>query len=203
MAPCEDASMRVAAVILAAGASTRMGTNKMLLALDGEPLIRRAVRTARDAGCHPILTVSASGENAVRAAVEDLGVEFVTNDDSESPPGRSLQLALEQLGDRADATVLCLADMVDVTSGMLNGLRAAAAEQNAQIVMSRYGEVTAPPHLIHQSLFATAIRLPPDRLVRQLAEDLPDSATTVSWPAGSLTDIDTPEDLDAVRTRTG
>lgn len=193
--------MRVAAIVLAAGASTRMGTDKLLLALDGEPLIRRAVRAARDAGCDPTIAVIGTDARAIRAALDDLGVEFVTNADPTTPPGRSFQLGIDQVGDRADAAVLCLGDMVDLSPTMLDALQFSALHHNAAIVLSRYGDVTAPPHLIGRSLFDVAADLPPARLLPALAERFPEQVATVTWPAALLIDIDSPDDLNSVRAR--
>jgi len=71
--------MAIAGILLAAGSATRMGRNKLLLELDGEPLVRRAARRALEAGLDPLLVVVGHEAAAVRAALSGLGCRFVDN----------------------------------------------------------------------------------------------------------------------------
>ena len=64
--------LRVAGVVLAAGASRRMGRNKMLLELEGEPLVRRAARRALEAGLTPVVVVLGHEADRARAALAGL-----------------------------------------------------------------------------------------------------------------------------------
>lgn len=105
--------VRVAGIVLAAGASTRAGAaNKLLLPLDGHPLVWWPVRAAVQAGLDPVVLVTASGGDAVRAATETAG-EVVHVENSE--PGRglasSLVLGLEVVAHAVDAAVILLGDM--------------------------------------------------------------------------------------------
>src|SRR5881628_3376255 len=129
---------RAAGVILAAGASRRMGKNKMLLALEGETLVRRAARRALAAGLSPVVVVVGHEPERVRAELVGLACESVVNPDF-------------------DAAVVMLADMVLVTEQMLSALVAAGQGKGggsaAPLVVSRYGDVTAPPLLFHRALF--------------------------------------------------
>ena len=71
--------MTVAGIVLAAGHSTRMGPNKLLLQLGGESLVRRAARAARDAGLAPILVVLGHDADRVAEEVRGLGCGLVPN----------------------------------------------------------------------------------------------------------------------------
>src|SRR2546430_3162171 len=74
-------TVRVAGVILAAGASRRMGKNKMLLELDGESLVRRAAKRALAAGLSPVVVVIGHEAARVRAELKDLPLVFANNPD--------------------------------------------------------------------------------------------------------------------------
>src|SRR5260370_9726662 len=87
----------VAGVILAAGASRRMGRNKMLLELEGESLVRRAARRALAAALAPVVVVLGHEADRVRAALEGLPLDVPVNPDFTGPPTRSLHRALERL----------------------------------------------------------------------------------------------------------
>src|SRR5437868_15543302 len=87
-----------AGIVLAAGASRRMGSNKMLLELEGEPLVRRAARRALEAGLSPVVVVLGREADRARAALAGLRVEIALNPDFTGPTSRSLQAGLDVLG---------------------------------------------------------------------------------------------------------
>src|SRR6185295_353638 len=91
------ASPSVAAVVLAAGSSTRMGQNKLLLAVEGQPLVARAVRAAAAAGLAPIVVVLGHQAEQVRAALEGLEYHAVINPDHARGKGTSLQVGIAEV----------------------------------------------------------------------------------------------------------
>jgi molybdenum cofactor cytidylyltransferase len=173
--------MRVAGVVLAAGASSRMGRNKMLIEIEGEALIHRAARTALEAGLDPVVVVV--GEDSMRGAVDDLPVRFATGRPG-SPNHVSFHAGLA--GVEADAAIVILADMPRVDAGMLREI----ARAEGDVVASRYGDVVAPPLRVARGLFAEVA----DRSGKRLAER--HGATFVNWPPELLHDLDVPEDLE-------
>src|SRR5216110_2988256 len=110
---------RVGGVVLAAGASRRMGRNKMLLELEGEPLVRRAARRALEAGLTPVVVVLGHEADRARAALAGLRVEIALNPDFTGPTSRSLHAGLDLLGQDVDAAVVLLGDMVHVGEAAL------------------------------------------------------------------------------------
>src|SRR5687768_1281357 len=105
----------VSAVVLAAGASTRMGTQKLLLPLGDEPLVRRAVRQVAAAGFDDVLVVLGSEHEAMLAALEGLPVRHANNLAFASGMGSSFRTAIEHLPD-SDAAMFALADQPFVTA---------------------------------------------------------------------------------------
>src|SRR5947199_1759975 len=151
---------RIAGVILAAGASRRMGTNKMLLELEGEAVVRRAARRALAAGLSPVVVVL--GHEATRAQAELAGpaCEFVVNPAFTGPTSASLHWGLQRLDPEIGAAVVMLADMVLVTEQMLAAIVAASRRTDAPLVLSRYGDVPAPPPLFRPRAFAELVSSP-------------------------------------------
>ena len=88
----------VSAVVLAAGASTRMGTQKLLLPLGDEPLVRRTVRQVCDAGFDDVLVVLGSDHEKTLAALDGLAVRHAVNHDFESGMGSSFRTAVAASG---------------------------------------------------------------------------------------------------------
>lgn len=188
-------SARVAGIVLAAGRSRRMGRNKLLLPLEGEPLVRRAVHTALDAGLAPVIIVVGHEWERVHAALAGLDVEFVESPDPAGPTSGSLRRGLEHVPEDAGAAVLVLADMVGVTAEMVQRLVALWRERRPPVVASRYGDVVAPPFLFDRAVFAELRAASDEGPGRAIAERHGDRAVLQDWPAAALLDVDTPEDL--------
>jgi molybdenum cofactor cytidylyltransferase len=197
--PRQTERASVAGVILAAGASRRMGAgrNKMLLQLEGESLLRRAARRALGAGLSPVVVVLGHEADRARAELKGLSCESVVNPDFTGPTSGSLHKGLEQLGSNVGAAVVMLGDMVLVTEQMLSGLVAAARGTEAPLVVSRYGDVTAPPLLFRRALFDELLAWSGEGCGKAVVQAHLAEAVFVDWPDAALADIDTPEDLAA------
>jgi len=191
--------LRVAGIVLAAGASRRMGRNKMLLELEGEPLVRRAARRALAAGLSPVVVVLGHEADRARAALADLGVEIVLNPDFTGPTSGSLHAALDLLGEDVGATVVLLGDMVHVSEAALAELMRRARSSDAPLVVSRYGDVTAPPLLFRRALFGELLAWTGEGCGKAVVQAHKREALYVDRPAGVLVDVDTPEDFQAAQ----
>ncbi|MES1260000.1 MAG: NTP transferase domain-containing protein, partial [Gemmatimonadota bacterium] len=114
-----------AAIILAAGASRRMGRNKMLIEIDGVPLVRRAVLRATEGGLSPVIVVVGHEADRVRAAIHGLPCTFATNLDFTGPTSGSLHAGITALPVHVNAPVVMLVDMPFVTTNMIRRLTTA------------------------------------------------------------------------------
>ena len=119
------------------------------------------------------------------------------NPDFTGPTSGSLHKGLEQLGSNVGAAVVMLGDMVLVTEQMLSGLVAAARGTEAPLVVSRYGNVTAPPLLFRRALFGELLAWSGEGCGKAVVQAHLAEAVFVDWPDAALADIDTPEDLAA------
>ncbi len=189
--------LRVAGVILAAGASRRMGKNKMLLELEGESLIRRAAKRALAAGLSPLVVVLGHEAGRLRAELQDLPLAFAVNPAYTGPTSGSLHQGLNALSSDVDAVVVMLGDMVRVTTETLAMLIAAARGTEAPLVVSRYGEVTAPPLLFRRALFAELLAWTGEGCGKAVVQAHTHEAMYVDRPEALLVDVDTPEDFAA------
>jgi molybdenum cofactor cytidylyltransferase len=196
--PQQTEPRQVAGVILAAGASRRMGRNKMLLELEGESLVRRAARRALAAGLAPVVVVLGHEADLARAALKDLPLDVAVNPDFTGPTSGSLHRALERLPAAVDAAVVMLGDMVFVTAAMLSDLVTAARSGAAPLVVSRYGDVTAPPLLFRRALFPELLAWTGEGCGKPVVRAHSHEARFIDRPADLLADVDTPEDFAAV-----
>lgn len=191
----EAEAERIAGVVLAAGASRRMGRNKMLLKLNGESLVRRAVTRALEAGLAPVVVVVGYEEQLVRRDLHDLQCETTTNPDYTGPTSGSLHRGLRTLAPEVGGAVVMLADMVHVSADMLRGLLKTARGSTAPLVVSRYGDVTAPPILFRRRLFHELLAWSGEGCGKTVVRAHAHEAAYVDWPPGALADVDTPEDF--------
>src|SRR6266851_3775837 len=112
----------VGCVLLAAGTSRRMGKNKLFLEIDGETVLRRAVRTAAAAGLDPLLVVLGHESNRARAELEGLPCLTVINPRYAEGMKTSLSAGISALAEGPAAAVVMLADMPFVTAAMVREL---------------------------------------------------------------------------------
>ena len=194
-----ERSGAVAGVVLAAGSSTRMGRNKLFFELDGETLLRRAVRRAIDAGLDPVLVVVGHEAARARAEIAELACTPVDNPDHALGVNRSLRTGISHVPARARAAVVMLADMPFVTTSMVAALVARYRESTAPLVISAYGDVNAPPMLYDRALFPELRKLSGQGCGRQVVRRHRHEAVAVSWPPAALQDIDVPEDYERIR----
>ncbi len=195
-------TIRVAGIVLAAGASRRMGDagNKMLLDVDGEPMVRRAVRRALEAGLSPVIVVLGRDAARVRGALAGLDVSFAENPEFTGPTSGSLHAGLRALDAGVDAAVVMLGDMVHVTREMLTMLVEAAHGTSAPLAVSRYGEerVFAPPLLFRRPLWGELLAWHGEGCGKAVVQAHRAEAYMVDWPAAALSDIDTPADYERI-----
>jgi molybdenum cofactor cytidylyltransferase len=185
----------IAAIVLAAGVSRRMGTNKLLLPLAGEPLVRRACRLALAAELHPLVVVLGHEAERVRAALAGLECRFALSADVGGPMSNSVHRGLECLPADATGAIFMLADMVNVTEQMLRALVLAAASSAAPLVCSRYAQTLAPPILFRRVLFGELLAASGEGCGKVVVEQYRGQALYIDWPPAALMDVDTPEDF--------
>ena len=186
---------QIAGIMLAAGASRRMGTNKLLLPLAGEPLVRRACRRALAAALQPLIVVLGHESERVRGALAGLDCHLAFNADVGGPLSGSLHRGLQDVPADAQAAVIMLADMVNVTEQMLQALVAAAHTSSALLVCSRYAQTLAPPVLFRRALFGELLASTGEGCGKAVMEHHREHALYLDWPAGALMDVDTPEEF--------
>jgi molybdenum cofactor cytidylyltransferase len=189
------AKLKIAGIVLAAGTSSRMGRNKLLLCVAGETLVRRACGRALAAGLAPLIVVVGHESERVRAALAGLDCHFAINSELESPMSSSLHRGIEALPADFDAAVVMLADMVNVTENMVRALTVAAATSAAPLVSSRYQGTLAPPVLFRRALLPELLASTGEGCGKAVVERHLAHALFIDWPPAALLDVDTPEEF--------
>ena len=169
-----------AAVVLAAGASTRLGEPKQLVVLAGETLLERAVRTARDAGCWPVVVVLGAEAVRIRERCALGGATVLVNEAWPEGMASSIRIGVGALGG-ADGVVLMTCDQPAVTAEHLRALSA-----SGQVTASAYAGRRGVPAYFPVATFPALLELRGDAGARELLR----AAAVVDLPGGEL-DVDT------------
>lgn len=183
-------------IILAAGASTRLGTPKQLVEFKGETLLHRIVREAVSSVCHPIVVVLGAETNKSRQVLSEIDIHIVENPDWAEGMGSSVRIGLNKLLEieaAVDGVVLTVCDQPFVTSETINKLVEAFQERGAPVVASAYHETLGVPALFSRELFPLLADLKEGgakKIIRQFESE----TVKIPFPAGAI-DIDTPEDF--------
>lgn len=198
VAPC------VGAVILAGGLSSRMApASKLLMNLGAHPLIRQVAQTAIDTGLNPVTVVVGHDRDAIRAAVADLPLRFVANDDYKEGVASSIRAGVRAIAAEVDAAVFLLGDMPLVAPRHLHLLLAAfAAEPDRGICIPTYRGERGNPVLWSARHFPHLLTLSGDQGARVLFREFAEQIIEVKMPDdGVLMDIDTKAALETVLSR--
>lgn len=192
----DRSSFTIAGVVLAAGSSRRFGADKRLLPIAGEPMIRRVVRRALEAGLDPVLVVVAPDHERVGVALAGLPCAMVVNPEPARGARSSLREGFAAVPSSCSGAVVMLGDMPMVGSEMVAEV-AAALVAGRRLVLSRYGGVVAPPNGFARALFAE-LGGEGDDAGRRLVDAHRGEAVHLDWPADRLLDVDEPSDGDLV-----
>jgi molybdenum cofactor cytidylyltransferase len=193
---------RVAAIVLAAGLSRRLGRNKLLAEIDGEPLVRRTVRRAIEADLDPVLVVVGHERERTEAALAGLDCRPVFNPRyEEDGKNGSLRSGIVAVPDDAAGAMVILADMPRVEQSMLRALLDAFRAGREPLVVSRYGDVTAPPMLYDRALFPELLAMQGEGCGKRVVRAHMEEARILEWPVAALRDLDIVEDAEAFGAR--
>ena len=194
--------MTVPAILLAAGASTRLGQPKQLIPVGSELLLERAVRVAREAAAHPILVVLGAHWAPICAGIDFQGATPVLNREWQQGISTSIRAGLRELDIRApesSCALLMTCDQPRLTSAHLRSLMDAFHAQPAPaIAASSYAGARGTPAIFPRSLFAQLLALQGDKGARALIDAAVYPVVPLPFAGGEI-DIDEPADLDKLR----
>ncbi|RAU22318.1 nucleotidyltransferase family protein [Paramagnetospirillum kuznetsovii] len=180
---------KIAGLVLAAGAASRMGRDKRLLPVGGVPMVLLAIQAAQGAGLDPVMVVT--GPDALDGLPPT--VQVIRNPDPGRGMASSLVLGVESLPADAQAVVVLLADMPLVTAGHVAAL--AAAFDPRGIVVPICAGRRGNPVLLGRSFFPEIVGLTGDKGARGLMARHADAVVELDMDRAVLVDVDTPEDL--------
>ena len=184
--------MLTAAIVLAAGASTRLGEPKQLITIHGETLLARAIRIAQESGADHVFAVLGANADALRPQAHIATI--IENPHWQQGMASSVRAGVTAAGDY-DAVLLLPCDQPAVTPFHLALLIANGEEK---IAASVYTGHTGAPAIFPRKYFPELLALEGDSGARQLLQMHKQDVVEVPLENGEL-DLDTPESLEAIR----
>lgn len=194
-------------IILAAGASTRMGTPKQLLLRDDRPLIRYVAQTAIATLCQPILVVLGSNIDKVRPTLQSLPIEIIENQNWQEGMGASIRVGLQELVTRSpeiEGAIFTVCDQPWLTTEAIDNLIQGYQKTGKAIAASYYDSVMGVPALFHCSIFPELLALQGKMGAKKVIDRDSHRVAKIAFPQGAI-DLDTPQDYqvfqEAIATR--
>ncbi len=190
-------NLRCGVVILAAGASIRMGTPKQLLELGGKTLLVRTVEAALASSAWPVVVVLGAQAEKIRPTLARLPVLVTEN--AAWPEGMASSIregvtTLQQFSRSLDAALIALCDQPAFSADVIGQLIAAQRATGRSIVAAHYGGRNGAPALFLREHFPTLTHLTGEEGARELLNGQPARIASVDLPALAV-DLDTPEDF--------
>jgi molybdenum cofactor cytidylyltransferase len=184
-----------AGLILAAGSSSRMGSPKQLLRVEGRPLLELVVSRANDSRLDQVLVVLGARADAIRAGV-DLGrARVVVNPDHALGMSSSLRAGLHAIGPEVGRVVVILGDQPAISAELLDRLLDLQSSSGLPAAALSFGGLLHPPVVMERSLWPELETLEGDVGCRRLIRARPELvAPLVAAGGGHPVDVDTPED---------
>jgi molybdenum cofactor cytidylyltransferase len=160
---------RVAAMLLAAGRSRRMGAFKPLLPFGHRTVIESSVTNLRAGGVTDIIVVVGHCGDEIREKLKTEGVSFVVNPDADTPMGASIALGLEQVDEQCGALLIAPADHPAIPGDTIK-LIVDEWERGTPLVQPEYGGRGGHPVLVDRKYFDELLQLDPERGLRGFFE---------------------------------
>lgn len=189
--------MKICALILAAGGSSRLGRPKQLVKAGNQTLIERAITSAVEAGLEPVYVVLGARFEQINPAVEQLPVKVIMNEQWKEGIGGSISAGLEAINAAADydGILIMLSDQLHVNSGHLKALVNAFGKENKRIIATGYAEKPGVPAAFGRKYFPLLRNLSGDEGAKKIISHHPEDVHSVLFEQ-AIIDIDTPEDVE-------
>jgi molybdenum cofactor cytidylyltransferase len=192
---------KIYTVILAAGFSSRLGFNKLILKIDGKTVIRKAVEPFIASGCRKIFIITGFEENKIRHALHGFSVEYINNQHYSEGMSSSIKAALPFIKD-GEGVFFHLGDKPLIEKGVVMQMKSAFERSNKAILVPVYNGMKGHPVLMNIVPYIKEIEtLTGEKGLREIIERHPEDTLHVQGTEGNILDIDTVEDVELLRKR--
>ncbi len=188
----------IAIIILAAGASTRMGRPKQLLLYQGRSFVQSAAEMAIASVCEPVVVVLGANAEQIRSQVNQLPVNIVENLNWACGMSSSINSGIQflnSLSQKIEAVVIILCDQPFLSTQVINQLVNAYHSTKKAIIASEYAGTLGVPALFSERFFSELTTLKENAGAKKVIHNHLDQVFSIPFPQGNI-DIDTPKDYE-------
>ena len=189
----------IAAIVLAAGLSRRMGQAKLLMPVGGRPIIRYVVESVLAGGVDSVWVVTGPDVEPIEAALAGFEVQIVVNPAPEEGQAGSVRTGIAALPPSVDAVLIALGDQPSLAPSIIPALLAARRASSKLIVAPRYRDGQGNPVLFKREIFPELLRLTGDQGARPIIQKEPARVEWVDLDLPMPPDVDTPDDYERIR----
>jgi molybdenum cofactor cytidylyltransferase len=189
----------IAAIVLAAGLSRRMGQAKLLMPVGGRAIIRYVVESVLAGGVDSVWVVTGPDVEPIEAALAGFEVQIVVNPAPEEGQAGSVRAGIAALPPSVDAVLVALGDQPSLAPSIIPALLAARRASPKLIVAPRYRDGQGNPVLFKREIFPELLRLTGDLGARPIIQKEPARVEWVDLDLPMPPDVDTPDDYERIR----
>jgi len=191
----------IAAVVLAAGRSLRMGQAKLLMPVAGRAIVRHAVEGVLAGGVDSVWVVTGPDGGPIEAALAGLDVQIVVNPAPEEGQAGSVRAGIAALPASVDTALIALGDQPALEPSIIPALLAARRTSTRPIVVPRYRDGQGNPVVFKREIFPELLRLTGDQGARPVIQKEPARVEWVELDLPMPPDVDTPADYEKIRAK--
>ena len=185
----------ISAIVLAAGRSTRMGRNKLVLPLDGKPVLQRVLDALKGSKVDETVVVLGGGAEEVRRMIDLRGAKVVVNRHYAEGMSTSIKAGLASVSRSADAVIIVLGDQPLLSAALVDSLIHGFLAEGAPVVVPVHLRKRGNPVLFARSIFPEVMKISGDRGAKSVMVAHGDDVREVrAIGAGAAIDVDTPSD---------
>ncbi len=183
----------ISTIILAAGASTRLGKPKQLVVCQDKSLIRHICDVALQSKVESVYVVLGSQISLIEKNISDLPIKIIENPHWQTGISSSIRAGIKKLPDSTDAALILLCDQPKVNTSLLNTIIDTYISTKKQIIACKYGDTIGVPALFDKSLFPELLKLEGDYGAKKVIANHESDRMIIDFPEG-IYDIDSPID---------
>ena len=183
-------------IILAAGASSRLGSPKQLLSFSGATLLQHSIEAAQSSDASSVIVVLGANAELIKSEINHTAATIIVNPGWKEGMASTIHFGLQTLVEmqpQTEAAIFMVADQPFVTAALLNNLMELIRNEQRSIVASKYGSTFGTPVLFVRKFFPELMELTGDTGAKSLVRKYLNEVSFVSFPEGEI-DIDTMED---------
>ena len=192
----------IGVLILAAGSSSRMGTSKQMLPIEGKSLLAKTISAAIEAKLENIIVILGSNADEHRIEANEFPVTTLLNNDWHKGMGTSIKTGVEhfQRQQSIQGVVILVCDQPKLSPEIILSLIEKEKQTHKPIIASQYANTLGVPALFMRTVFDKLLTLGHDHGAKKIIMENSDHVSIVEFPAGEI-DLDTKEDYDNYLTK--